>query len=355
MLFSYCYVPHSIERFQIWLDHLVKEVWCKATGDFTIDLLHEGLRQIVLIIADDNTTKLKLFEPIRDIFDLFKSLTDDQRVQFGKWHDANNNIEALCGNLPDQQPITYAEVALINGELAEHLKAFYNDIWGRVLDLQAVKKKIGTIDEHYRAFVKENNEDRCPYCGYGYIKGQYQTKREAYDHFLPKGTYPFNSVNFRNLAPICYECNSSYKLARDPTRHLDPISRRNTGQRRKAFYSYATVSPDISISLTLKTTDIDKLRPIDIELAFTAPGRGEELEAWKEVFGIEERFKAKCCGKNDGKYWLRQVIDECINAGKTAQEILNKIKENARATPWAECNFLKSPFLQACDQAGLIQ
>jgi hypothetical protein len=39
MLFNYRYVNHSIERFQEYLDHLVKEVWCKATGEFSLDLL----------------------------------------------------------------------------------------------------------------------------------------------------------------------------------------------------------------------------------------------------------------------------------------------------------------------------
>jgi len=38
MLFNYKYVSHSIENFQVYLDHLVKEVWCKATDDFSIDL-----------------------------------------------------------------------------------------------------------------------------------------------------------------------------------------------------------------------------------------------------------------------------------------------------------------------------
>lgn len=38
------------------------------------------------------------------------------------------------------------------------------------------------------------------------INGVHHTKREAYDHYRPKPLYPFNSVNFRNLAPACHEC-----------------------------------------------------------------------------------------------------------------------------------------------------
>jgi hypothetical protein len=153
---------------------------------------------------------------------------------------------------------------------------------------------------------------------------------------------------------MCHECNSSYKLAKNPLQHIDPLRKANAGARRKTFYSYAVVSPGISIDVTLATVDIDNLRKEDIALNVTAPGRDEELEAWKEVFGIEERYKAKCCGKNDGKYWLMQAVDECANAGNTSQEILQKIQRNADVSPWAEANFLKKPFLMACNQAGLI-
>ncbi len=42
----------------------------------------------------------------------------------------------------------------------------------------------------------------------------------------------------------------------------------------------------------------------------------EEIETWKDVYGIEERYKAKLCGENDGKYWLTQVLDECQDDDK---------------------------------------
>ena len=49
-----------------------------------------------------------------------------------------------------------------------------------------------------------------------------------------------------------------------------------------------------------------------------------------------------------------QALDECQNAGKTPQEILQKIQRNAESNPWAEANFLKRPFLIACRDAGLV-
>jgi hypothetical protein len=214
--------------------------------------------------------------------------------------------------------------------------------------------RIGEIDAHYTAFATENTEGKCPCCGYGDIKGVHHTHREAYDHFLPKGTYPFNSVNFRNLALMCHECNSTYKLAKDPTRHIDPISRKTGGTCRKAFYSYAVVASGITVTVTLKTKDVTNLLPNDIDLQLTSPGRLEEVEAWKEVFGIEERYKAKFCGKNDGKAWLEHIVEEAENGDVTREQLLAQALRAAERSPYDSANFLKNPFLTACKDAKII-
>jgi hypothetical protein len=260
----------------------------------------------------------------------------------------NNDIKALCANSPDRHPVTYTELKAIHEPLAKQLKAFHSDLWERVLGLESVKSKIGAIEAHYEEFVRENDEDKCPYCGYGDIKGQYLCKREAYDHYLPKGTYPFNSVNFKNLAPMCHECNSTYKLAKDPIRDSA------TGLRRKSFYSYDTVSSGITIAVTLNTINIDNLSKDDIAVTVSAPGRDEEVESWKNVFGIEERYKAKCCGKNDGKAWLQQIIEECANHGQSRELLLQQVFRAADRSPYDNANFLKKPFLTACRKANLV-
>lgn len=270
------------------------------------------------------------------------------------WYDHNNSIEALCARDPNRLPITYLQIRSISVELEVALKSFYQNLFTNVLHLRAVSSRIGEIDEHYNAFVTENKEGKCPYCGYSDIKSEHNTRREAYDHFLPKSVYPFNSVNFRNLAPMCHDCNSNYKLAQDPLRHIDPISRRTGGTRRKAFYSYAAAPSGITISVTLKTKDVTNLQPGDIDLEFTAPGREEEIEAWKDVFGIEERYKAKLCAKNDGKAWLQEIVEESANGGLTSDQLLAQVFRAAARSPHDSANFLKQPFLTACRSANII-
>jgi hypothetical protein len=357
MLFNYQYITHDIEMFQTWLDHLVKVVWCRNGGDYSLSLLHPDLKAVVEEIANDERIETDYLDgPIKTIDALFQErLTATQRAQVVNWYDNNNDIEALCSNDPLKTPGTYAQIKALNADLEKALKAFCQSLFSDVIHLKAVTSRTAEIDAHYDAFVAVNDEGKCPYCGYGDIKGQNHSTREAYDHFLPKGIYPFNSVNFKNLAPMCHECNSSYKLKKDPIKNIDPLHKANAGTRRKAFYSYGAAASGISIGLAFSTSDIATLTPADITLNITAPGRQDEVESWMDVFGIEERFKAKCCAKNDGKYWLMQALDECTNAKKTPQEILQKIEQNAQVSPWAEANFLKKPFLQAAKSAGLIK
>ena len=356
MLFNYRYINHSIEQFQVYLDHLVKEVWCKAAGDFSLDLLHPELKLIVEeIFNDDSITKDHLDGPIRKIYKLFKTqLTAIQRQKISEWYDHNNDIEALCACDPHKPPATYADIRAINVELEAALKDFCRNLFTNVIYLKAITSRIGEIEAHYVAFVTENREGKCPYCGFSDIKGIYQTKREAYDHFLPKGTYPFNSVNFRNLAPMCHDCNSAYKLRQDPGRHIDPITQKTSATRRRAFYSYAAAPSGIAISVTLKSKDIAHLQPSEIDLELVAPGRDEEVEAWKEVFGIEERYKAKYCGKNDGKAWLQHIVEEAASGDLTREQLLDQVLRAAARSPYDSANFLKKPFLIACRDAKLI-
>ncbi|MFO1244043.1 MAG: hypothetical protein U1E71_02520, partial [Ramlibacter sp.] len=214
------------------------------------------------------------------------------------------------------------------------------------LDLAALRAKIGDINDHYQTFVATNKAGKCPFCGIGDIKGEHHSKREAYDHYLPKALYPFNSINFRNLAPACHECNSTYKLSKDPAHNL--------AGRRKAFYPFAAAAQIIDIRVALQHSDIENLKPTDVQMQFGPAAVTEEIETWKDVYGIEERYKAKVCGENDGKYWLTQVLDECQAYDKQPADVLAMRAQQAQSRPYADCNFLRKPFLEACQQIGVL-
>ncbi|MEG6512505.1 hypothetical protein V6C32_11335 [Desulforamulus ruminis] len=359
MLFPYKYISHSIEKMQTYIDFLFLEVWCKAEGDFSIDKLNDcpELKEIVLdIYHNDRITKDYLYGPIEKVYNVFKTLSDSAKVFLGTSYRKNNEIEALCNHSDEYIPLTYKDLHTSFPTIAYELKMFFINLFENVINLATVKQRIGSIDEHYKAFLLENKEELCPFCGLSDLKGSYVSKREAYDHYLPKTTYAFSSINFRNLAPMCHECNSSYKLQQDPLckiQNRDPLhSTENT--RRKAFYPYMTDKIDVKIEINLLTSDLSNLKPDDIELTISSDKYQEEVETWKEVFGIEERYKDKFRKMNSGKYWFLQTYQECRNYGKTPEDILANGKSIAQEFPWAGNNFLKIPFLEACARNHLF-
>jgi hypothetical protein len=79
----------------------------------------------------------------------------------------------------------------------------------------------------------------------------------------------------------------------------------------------------------------------------------EEVQAWKDVFGIEQRYKAKLCSECDGKGWLIQALDEARNYMSPADYLIQK-RRHATMLPLVDANFLRVPFLEACQAANLF-
>ncbi|WP_323845385.1 hypothetical protein [Microbulbifer magnicolonia] len=351
MLFPYTYVPHQMEKMQVFIDFIFHEVWCKAptSGEYSLDLFvpNPELHEVMTAFHYNDSIGAEFFSGhVERIYSLFSALTATQIDQFQQWYQGNNDLEKVCANDPVTHLARYTDIAVNHEGLAAELGTFFKGLYSQsLLSLAALRDKIGKIDDHYQTFVQTNKAGKCPFCGIGDIKGTHHSKREAYDHYLPKALYPFNSINFRNLAPTCHECNSTYKLKKDPAR--------NPAGRRKAFYPFASVTYTIDIQVALQHFNIARLKPDEVQMQFGPAAVTEEIETWKDVYGIEERYKAKFCGENDGRYWLIQVLDEWED-GRNPGDFLATLQRQAKRQPYAECNFLKKPFIEACQRLGLF-
>lgn len=348
-----------MEKMQSFINYIFYQVWCRArkAGDYDLSLFdaNPALKEVMTSFAYDHTKGGDKFSSeVQAIYQSFASLSRNEIAQFKRWYQGNNNVEKTCNNDSSIQLVRYEDIAKIHKGLAEQLGSFFKGLYSKdLLNLAAIGEKIGKIDEHYQAFVKINNVGKCPFCGMNDLLGEYHSKREAYDHYFPKAIYPFNSINFKNLVPACHSCNSSYKTSKDP--NYTPKDPLGSSHRRAVFYPYTTTPNEIDIEVELSQSDIEKLKPEDISLKFGPVTLNEQIETWKYVYGIEERYKAKLCGENDGKYWLTQVLDEWKEDGRDPEEILRVINRNAERTPFADNNFLRKPFLDACKSLGLFE
>lgn len=352
MLFPYIYVPHQMEKMQEFIDFIFYGVWCNAprNGAFRLELFdgNPDLKE-VMTAFDNGDTKVGdfFYGHVERIYGLFTALSPAQIDQFQQWYRANNDIEKVCANDPDIHIARYKEIISAYPALGKQLATFFRGLYDKsLLNLVTLREKIGDIGAHNQAFFKVNSIGKCPFCGIGDLKGIHHTRREAYDHYLPKYRYPFNSINFRNLAPACHECNSAYKLSKDPVH--------NAAGRRKAFYPFAVAANKIEIAVELSFPEIDRLTPADVQLTFGPAAVQEEIDTWREVYGIDERYKAKCCS-GDAKNWLEEIRILRDSHRLAPASALNTMQQLTAKAPFANYNFLRKAFLEGCERAGILE
>ena len=335
MLFSYTYVPHQMDKMQEFIDFIFCEVWCKApvSGPFGLSQFNansELQEMMKAFLYSDAAGADFFYSHVERIYGLFSALTAAQIAQFQHWYHGNNNLEKVCANDPAVPLTRYADIAVNHKVISEQMAVFFKGLYSQsLLDLAALRNKIGDIDDHYKTFVTKNNKGKCPFCGISDLHGKYHSKREAYDHYLPKSLYPFNSINFRNLVPACHHCNSSYKTSKDPA--LKPKDPTGGAARRKVFYPFSTAPHVIDVQLTLEHMDYKSWTPADIHLTFGPANISDQIDTWKDVYGIEERYRGKLLG-DDGKAWLVAVLDEWVwkedpsePGGRTPDEYLQSV------------------------------
>jgi len=361
MLFNYTYINHEIEKFQKYLDFLFFEVWCKAKGEFNSKKLR-GYKELQLIYEklhyEDSKGAYFFNSHVELIFKEFKKLEKKDKKILKNWYRVNNNIGQICNNRKIH-PVNYEKLEYNYPALGKLFKSFYGKLYGKEspFNLATFGNFKNNIKNHYNDFMEVNDEEICPFCGLKEIKGRNHSKREAYDHYLPKGKYPFNSVNFKNLVPMCNDCNSSYKLEQELHLEIKGKKNKKTYKRRKSFYPYTYKKWIININFELKTLDINNLKKkkFDIKISTLDEfSHKDQLTGWKEVFGIEERYKAKILRKKRGaKKWVNKLENELKNFQKltknnsaTKFDYCNYMIFEAEADRLDNSNFLKSEFLK---------
>jgi 5-methylcytosine-specific restriction endonuclease McrA len=350
MIFAYRYVPSRLEQFQAYIADTVLRVWCQPTGPFDVTMLDPGFQPLAAAVPG------LLLDRIGELYEISRlHLSAAQRDQLRDGFIANNRIEELCAGTV--QPLRYADIAHFPEQFAEKLKTFFAGLYTDVLNRAPVKTACGSVLEHFQEFVGTNKRGKCAFCGIDDLKGEYQAaggRRDAYDHYLPKDKYPFSSVNLHNLAPACYNCNSSYKST------LDPIFEQRKGRkdrRRKAFYPFSTTEPDVEFRADLAKADTETLGPADVTVTLTSTTHADELIAWDDVYRINLRYRDKLCKSAETKAWLSMLLDPYWDLRQSYPEVtfsmlyqshLNALKANRLQ----DGNFLKIAFLEGCDRAG---
>lgn len=340
MLFNYICINHDFKKLHEFFEHTVLEVWCKPDGNFNLDLLHQDFQAIV------KRMRKRLWEPIEDIYGICLFLGEDKLQQLSDAFRVNNNIQDLCeGTI---EPILYDDIERINTDLSNKLKEFCESLYNYVAREATFCRHYKSINDYYKVFINQNNQSKgkCPFCGLNPIKSELLPYRDAYDHYMPKGHFPFNTVNLQNLAPACQECNSYCKKDRIPIED-------KTGNARKAFFPYSESAPEFEINVDIQSLDPFDPKKNQVTVSFNSDSCQDEVDRWRELYMIDVRYNDKCCSE-DSKYWVEKISDEAQNYGKEIGEALAIEIKIGKKFPLHEYNFLKVPFLEAYERYSSV-
>ena len=327
MLRLYTPIEHDIFTLHTLLEKVVCEVWCTACNDSCDSKLEQAFKDIYLYTYNGNPLK----DEVERIYEIFKGLTPAVRTQVSEAFKTNNDIESLCNG------ITPVYLQALPDVVKDNIKPLFKWSYETLLENKLVA---GDKMDYYNQLIIKNDFNTCPCCGLIDFEPANSIRREAYDHYLPKATYPFTSVNFKNLIPLCYKCNSDRKSTKDPIEN-DRIS----------FYPFSTADHNIEIKLNY-TADIDDdtkgLNFNDLEIILA--GETDKIETWNWLFDIKDRY-----GDTVRRFTLtflkkiarRHQIFLKSNEDWTYENTLNQLIEDYEFDYYEDKKFLKIAFLKA--------
>lgn len=265
-----------------------------------------------------------LKKKLKALYEIIKVWDQIQKTELCEAIRNSNNIKAIC----DGSIIPWKEED-IPVEIRENTKTFFLKLYEDVLKGDFFKTHYGGRKEHYHDFKKHANNDfeYCPACGIVEMKTYEDNKTDQYDHYLPKDIYPFSSINFENLVPICIDCNSL-----EIKSNKDILSYTN-----KVFFPFDENNNEIDIELKIKTNNSD-FSKIEWLINYTCVNdKTDEIDAWKEIYDIESRHSTHISGRITKWYELydeymcdKECIEEIPELIKRANSYLRVIRKRKK-------------------------
>jgi hypothetical protein len=189
-------------------------------------------------------------------------------------------------------------------ELIDQLFSLFNFLYDETLESKSFEKAAGkSLLDHYNSF-RGLGQRVCPFCGLNYYADRGGGARNSYDHFLPRLYYPLAAVNFRNLVPMCDECNER------PRKGTKDVLFRDEGRttRRKFYYPYSTPGGvTLSVKCTKRPTPTNTSGAWTVNVKAIKTAENSLVRGWDSVFDIETRFSARV--KEGMESWMRDFLN----------------------------------------------
>lgn len=284
MLYTYREVQHSVYNLHANICYFFEHLFALEPNPYD----EARLVNADFLLLINSSDKFKNY--FKSIAEKYITLSEAEKEVIKRAYQNHSNIENLCNNTAISA-IKYTDI--VNEDFRKLLKEFLTWLWDDYSSLpQALRDEYGSIQDHFNEFKKQQIGKVCPFCGITALKPVTdRNRRNAYDHYVPKATYPFVSINFKNLFPLCTDCNSDEKKSYDtPYRN---------GIRQRVLFPYDTtysfdnitiyINPEEAFdNVTLSTL----LSDIDWNIEFNLfEGSIDIFETWNDIFKIKKRYK----------------------------------------------------------------
>lgn len=323
-------VEHEIFKLHELFSHVVKEVWCKACEEESCeDKLQEEFKKIYHYAYINKEHKLE--QEVEEIYKLFKALSEQEKQLISQAFDSTNQIEDLCEGRGT--PVYLDDMPEV---VKKRIKPLLKWCYEKLLE----KKKVSEGKIAYYKDLKDHNGGMktCPCCGLIDFESGSSSKGEAFDHYFSKGIYPFASINFLNLIPICHKCNSGRKGKKNPIK-----------DNKIAFYPFSTATHKINIEIETKLEVNNEDKQLHLsDLTVKLIGDKKKVETWDWLFAIKERYKGVY--EDYSGPWFRQLINRYKKNKKRAiglslTDIIEEQIEDCQDDLYLDKKFLKIAFL----------
>ena len=306
MIFGLTYIPnHGVYRLHEAFDHFI-QTGCDQDA-FSAKCFPDWFASVFQGCPKLRDLSEKLWTTLK------ASAQDLTRVR-AMWN-CLSNVDTLCCDC--SQSLVFDQPS--NGTTAA-IRNLFDYLYEDCLGVKCCKTTCGDIAAHYAQFVKEC-ATICPFCGLEAYRDLDCGYRAAYDHYLCRSRYPLLAVCFRNLVPICRDCNEP------PQKGSKDMLRRDGGGRRKAYYPFGQVGGvTIGVKWTVKPS-LGAPGKCELSICPKVPGESEQVDTWITVYRIKERAAARIQVNHDP--WLRSLLWQRYHTKPTVAQLRTFFNEAA--------------------------
>lgn len=338
---SYKRIRSNFHNIQKFVNYIMLEVVLRASKmeekQFDVSMIKVD-RYRRLVEEVDNSY---LLDPLSTMYKEIKVLNSRQVRLFRKAVYCNNKIQDLCER--KIVPIHYSDLKMVLGnehdELIKAIKHFCYSLYDYCVRRAPFYHEFGKIDDYYKGLVNRNST--CVMCGVPKrILTSLDDKMSAFDHYLPRALYPFNSVNTANLIPTCDICNQKYKGVIDPLFETsDSLSEK---KQLLSFFPFSQTVYDIKIEVDLLSDYTQNMSPNEFSIRLSCDGVQEKVDNWDRIYSIKKRYAKACC-EDDFFDTYKMAFINCSLYNITTRQYIQLLEKNMKG----DLNFLKVPFLKA--------